>query len=205
VSARFAAITVLVLATLASYTPPTQSATLSSIQPLFLNGEIKCTAFSVNKRERLWVTAAHCTLVEDTKTFSIGAPQNLVTVVRRDERFDLALLQGGLPAAAMELAEHAPSAGTEVYTEGYPIGMNRSLQFFGHVSSPRYIFPEEDFEVMALDVQGLPGISGAPVLWRSRVVGVFAGIYRPAIGQIAWGSTWGRLKDFVGPIWEGQR
>ena len=197
---------VLPLAFLFAFAPghPHAGALNSSIQPLYLDNLIGCTTFSVSKKDRLWVTAAHCTLQENEK-FGIGAANATAIVIRRNDVYDIALLQGGLPTPPLELSDHGPRTGDEARIEGFAIGQPQSLTFFGRVSNPRYTFPEEDYESATYDVQLLPGASGSPILVRGQVVGTASGIYKGKVGQIVWGSTWGQLKDFVGPVWEGEQ
>ncbi len=150
-----------------------------------------CTSFSINKDKGYWLTANHCW--HETNTFH-GAPQ---LPVAWNEAKDLLVFES-YKVEALHLAIKEPEVGDEVHIIGYPHGALDVLTFFGRVSSKdaRVMHTLPGYHVQVLNILGLPGDSGAPILDTSgRVIGVGA---ISALNGVAWGLTWKQLVEDAG-------
>ena len=79
------------------------------------------------------------------------------------------------------------------------------LQFRGIIASPNYTFPDETVAYTTFDMNALMGASGAPIFVDGDVVSLLNGIDKSPAGFLSYGPTWSQLKDFVGPVWEGEK
>ena len=116
---------------------------------------------------------------------------------------DLAVLtvpQGYRPPAAFDLHAHPGTmrAGDNVKVFGHPVGI-RNLQFTGTATRDGFLTSTQisglegervfnnDINVLPIDVTIARGMSGGPVLWKGKVVGVMSGSLNPGVARtIAW-------------------
>lgn len=178
-----------------------------SIQPLsaegYDDGKPFCTAFSINKQHRLWITAFHCLAeVGEDKQVTWWKPiigKTPAAIVRHDHGLDLMILQGGLPATALELDEGRVREGTQVEVEGYSRGA--AVMFFGRVGTPSFQREGDARPVMVVGMSVWGGMSGAPITSRGRVVSVCQAVrLAPAPASVS--VTQAQLKSFAGDVWE---
>ena len=143
-----------------------------SITPLILQGREVCTAWSGAPGK--WITAAHCTTAEEPLAFRDATRS---TVLLRDVVQDLALLTGPV-APALRLASAHPRLGDPLYVYGYGMGKGVLILLPGvyiHPGSTFFDSPAGVEEMLIGGANGMPGMSGGPILSKGRVVSVMTG------------------------------
>lgn len=167
-------------ATLFHLPPSTDTA---SVQPMQLNGQTFCTAFSINEAEGLWATARHCVEAgAQMRQMTNTAPTlwyDRYDVVYVDDVYDVAVIQADVRAPALQFAAVAPMVGDRVSVTGFPYGLRRLVRVSGTVAG-RNVPLASTFPSDILDVTVAGGNSGSPVL---NVDGALVGI------------LWGKFTD----------
>lgn len=139
-----------------------------------------------------WVTAAHCMQNVDLDALLIrGEKARLLQI---DEEHDLALLDGPHAQGLRIGFGDTPSAGTEIFTVGYPAGSVDPLMSKGIVSNPSAFKNAK----AVFNVASGPGSSGSPVMVKGNVVvGLIQ--FGPCQGvcPIAGGATLKTLRIFL--------
>lgn len=138
-----------------------------------------CSVFSVNPKNRGWMTAAHCIVDENgtpyaAEYFITGHPARVVEV---NIELDLALVQTtdwGVPVG-LKLARKAPVQGDSVENYGFSFGEAHPFYYVGRVSSTEFA------DYTYVDITTIGGQSGSPVLdSEGRVIGVC---------HVSWGGS----------------
>lgn len=151
---------------------------LSAIEQLYLDGVKACTVWHL--KDKLWVTASHCTNGAATLTDKDGRP---FTVLRQGdidgEKPDLSLLIG--PPGAPDLDIGAPPAfGDPVHFIGYPqYGGETHLGVYSGSWGTCYVVRGSVHKLCEVSVMVDGGASGAPLFDEyGRVVGVVDASFR---------------------------
>lgn len=125
-----------------------------------------CTAFSVNEKQRLYLTAAHCV---DEKSPDLPIPtmySQRVRVVKIDKLVDIALIQAALGVPAFDIADQPPGPGGRVIVAGYAGGADMLSIYTGtFYSNAIGVDEHRNIHVISLfNVRGEHGMSGGPIL-----------------------------------------
>lgn len=167
-----------------------------SIQAMYHDGGSTCTAWSV--APGVWVSAGHCAEVPTGWTIGGGK----ATVIAVADHADLSLFSGPI-APVLEVAGREPPIGAPIVVYGYGMGKRDLLMIGGLVVSNASAFfeIENDFapKMLFSGANGLPGISGGPVLYRGRVVSVITagGMASSPTQLIGAGVSWADLSAFT--------
>ena len=205
---RVLAISLIYLLLLPAQTRAARPRHLDSIRPLNVGSQGQCTAWSLNQRLRLWVTAAHCIVMavdmDGVVSLEPYAELNIagtpVTAWQANLALDLALLQADLSAPALKLGPY-PREGHEVTVYGYPGGWQTPLEVWLRVSNP--FVKLYDHYWMILDGHVWPGHSGSPVLDRKgRVIAVVQAHGTDRYAGMTFVSPWSALKQLGEGYWE---
>lgn len=138
-----------------------------SVRPLYTSEGGSCTAWAVGPRK--WITAAHCT--EHGAMRLDGAPAALLAV---DTGIDLALV-GGPSAHPLRLATAHPQLGDPLHVFGYGMGKGVLMLLPGVYLHGNSEFFGEGEALLVGIANGMPGMSGGPILAGQRVVSVLTG------------------------------
>lgn len=168
---------------------------LDAVRPLAMDGELgaptnMCTASYINKKDRLWLTAAHC--IDGPIPYYIDGL--VVIPILRDVVQDLAILLSPLPggpqpSVALKLAARGPDFGDEVLVGGHPFGYDSLFLTKGFVANPKANIGDAR-PYMMLDVAGAPGNSGSPIVnKKGEVVSVLQVGYGRTFGPMVGGAT----------------
>jgi len=133
-----------------------------------------CTAFSINEKQHLYATAAHCVL-EDESGEKSPVPHILgqrVDVVMADKEADIAVVRAAFGAPALKISDKAPKMHDPIEIHGFPYGMPNMIVFSGEVSFPDITIVGDDRNErwMLFDCTAAPGNSGSPVLNKDHKV-----------------------------------
>jgi len=169
----------------------TPERTAPSIRSLTTEAGV-CTAWSAGKAQ--WITAGHCVALGGGSIDTTRA--NVLAV----DSHDVALVSGPV-APALSVAKTAPPIGATVDTYGYAAGTSVLLLFRGTVMQNSAILFSNDqsAEMLIGGANGMPGMSGGPILYRGAVVSVITGggtATSPA-HLIGGGVPWDALAAFV--------
>ena len=120
------------------------------------------------------LTAGH--IVAGSKSVVVvtyGGIHATAEVIFYSEKFDLAVL--ALTYSSQSYLEFAgnPGQGADIVIIGHPFGIPY-VELYGKVSG--YMTCQVDTECLLLDAALIHGVSGAPVLYKGRVVGVALGV-----------------------------
>jgi hypothetical protein len=152
------------LAIFLSFNSPIQHTSVIPIQdPL---GVSFCTAFSVNQKQRLYLTAAHCV---DSKSVDLPVPtmfSQRIQVLKQDKFIDLALIQAALGVKAFEIAEQPPGLGGKVIAAGYAGDQELLSVYVGTFHGNAIgVDQKKNVHVISMfDVRAEHGMSGGPIL-----------------------------------------
>lgn len=187
---------------------PIQAA-LNPVQGLQFKGATYCTVFSINERQGLWATAAHCAVAafemeQEQRTGSTidGKPATIIYV---DTFTDVAVFHAAAYAPAFKLAKQVTEVGEKIVIIGYPYGITRTRTEGTMaardipINHPMYALPVIS-DILDITVAG--GNSGSPVLnAKGEVVGILWGGFTQSAHAIsvpleavrrAIGSSFGR-------------
>mgnify|MGYP001596473552 FL=1 len=174
-----------------------------------------CTVSSINAATHLWLTAAHCVLVEtmDEDGIITTSPRlglviegRLVFIVKTDAVADLAILfTPDLSAPALRLADKGPFWEDTVRVVGHPFGYPSVTIAAGTVANPDAVLDSEPGfapSYLLITAMVAPGNSGSPIVnthgeMFSVLQIVWGGGYSPGGG-----ATYARLKALVGSYFE---
>lgn len=145
----------------------------ASVQPIQdISGSIFCTAFSVNERQRLYLTAAHCV---DEKNIDLPIPtmfSQRIRVVKINKFIDIALIQAALGTRQLDFADQPPGPGAPVIAVGFANGEDM-LSLFKGVFRSNAVGMDNNHEmhvVSLFNVRGEHGMSGGPILDENGLV-----------------------------------
>ena len=180
----------LALAACASFAPARAA---QSIAPMESAAGASCTAWAIAPSR--WMTAKHCFTMGGVDGWAIGG--TAVGVIAQDPASDSALVSGP-PGTPLSLSPTEPPLGAPVSTFGYGLG-KRTLLIFPAVVSAQADPWFADPEMILTGANGMPGMSGGPVLWRGRVVGQVSGGGGPTHVAHLVGSAvpWAALRAFA--------
>lgn len=178
--------------------PSTASPRLSPIQSLNVGDVLHCTTFSINEKQGIWATAAHC--VEDEHEalaadldYRIAGQSASVLMWQHD--WDLALLTGA-KVERLKLGER-PQVGDSVSVTGFPWGFPSLPTFWGRVASVSARTPFG--EKMLLDMAAAPGNSGSPVVDKD---GEVVSVLQDSFQTFSGGCTYKQLVDAFKSFWQ---
>lgn len=166
----------------------------SSIQPMQHADGGTCTAWSAGPG--LWVSAGHCAADAKTDWTIGGAKASLIAI---GAHADLSLFSGPI-APVLSVASHEPPVGATITAYGYGMGKRDLLLLRGMVvSNASQFFDGDPPDMLFSGANGLPGISGGPVLYRGRVVSIITkgGTASSPTQLIGGGVTWADLSAFT--------
>lgn len=153
-----------------------------------------CTAWAIAPGR--WLTAKHC--LEIAQGWTIGGHE--AAPLALDPQFDIALLTGPRGSAFLQVAETAPPLGVTVQTLGYGLGKDSLLSFPATVIDQESMFFGRPLgEFLVAGANGMPGMSGGPILYRGKVVSLITG-GGPAASPahlLGTGVTWASLRAFT--------
>jgi len=133
-----------------------------------------CTAFSINRDQGLYLTAAHC-VPASYSADEVDEPRidgQPVTVVFLSTELDLAIVQATVKRPALEPRTEPLLVGSEVVSYGYGYGGPTPILRTGIVSG-FMADPTTGAEWQMLDNALVGGMSGGPIVDRDgRIVGV---------------------------------
>lgn len=165
---------------------------VGAIRPLTGDAGGSCTAWAIGPRK--WITAAHC----------IGHVTTLdgVTVewLASDRAHDIALLRGPVSARLLTLATSEPVLGDVLYVFGYGLGRPTLLVLPGsYIAAESEFFVNHRTEMLIGIANGMPGMSGGPILWKGKVISAVTGGGTPTSPAHALGTgvPWKALRAFV--------
>jgi hypothetical protein len=172
------------------------------IQPLLTAGGTQdCTAFSVNEREHVWLTAAHCLDEADPEFIQLYLFHARVKQLAFDRTLDLCIFKGTFGAPALRFSPMPPESGDRIHVEGFfdesrfPTvfeGMYYSEGIVRNIRTKQFLLRA----VFLLHVN--PGQSGSPIMNdREEVISVAQLGFEK--GDMAAGVTFPELKAFVEP------
>lgn len=184
----------------------TLSLACASFSPANLNSIVRptvtedggiCTAWAVGARE--WLTASHCT---NHGAMTIDGAE--AKVVRKDEGADLALLSGPEAKRWLKIGPQ-PKWGDQVTVLGY------SHEFTGKalvrfevriIGTDEPFYAEGTHDLVWAGANGLPGLSGGPVLKDGKAVSAVTGGGLPQTHAqlIGAGVTWEHLRAFLARV-----
>jgi S1-C subfamily serine protease len=138
-----------------------------------------CTAFSIDEKKSMYLTAAHC---YGDVVMKLGGMVD-ATVVYRDDAVDIMVLQATNPYRRPALHPRSTRVynGMEVAAIGYGMGFNQPMVRTGLLSIAslidNYNFGNRPMNIY--DFAFVGGMSGGPVVdVDGRVVGIVTGSYR---------------------------
>ena len=180
----------LTLAACATFTPAGAG---RSIAVLENTAGATCTAWAIAPAK--WLSAKHCFVMGGMEGWTIAGTAAVPLAL--DPASDVALLSGPL-GTPLPLSPTEPPLGAQVTTYGYGLGKRTLLIFPTTVSAhadPWFAEPE----LILTGANGMPGMSGGPVLWRGRVVGQVSGGGGPTHVAHLVGSAvpWQALREFA--------
>jgi hypothetical protein len=141
-----------------------------SILPMQSDAGGYCTVWAVTPNR--WVTAKHCFAEDPGPWRIVGVIAHVIAV---DPEADIAIVTGpwGSPLA---IAAEPPARGEMVTTWGYGLSTKTLLVFKAVVISPDAdYFTGASHEFIVGGANGMPGMSGGPMLYKGRVVSVITG------------------------------
>jgi Trypsin-like peptidase domain len=158
-----------------------------------------CTAFSVNDKQRLYVTAAHCVDESDT---DLPAPHlfgHKVTVKKFDKMLDLAIIQAVLGQTQLPVAKLPPNPGEYTSIYGYVRDHEFPTIYEGTFKQYALYFNRDLHHLMLIalfDMKIAEGQSGSPVMNQAGEVVSVAQLwfYNEHLGG---GPPWVVFYEFV--------
>lgn len=162
---------------------PLSANSFATISQLLSDGG-SCTAFSINEKMGLWMTANHCM----GKVMTIDGEK--VVVAGQWAVDDVALVMGP-HAKALRIADREPKAGDEAVIDGFPFGLTPISHAKGSVVNPAIdvaFDADHETQIALYDTIIAPGNSGSPVVSKGKVIGVLQfGFNRSALcGGVSW-------------------
>lgn len=146
------------------------SQAVDSILPMLSDGGGYCTVWAVTPNR--WITAKHCFTEDPGPWRIVGVTANVIAL---DPHADLAMVTGpwGTP---LRIAPEAPARGETVTTWGYGMSTKTLLVFKAVViATDADFFTNSPHEFIIGGANGMPGMSGGPVLYKGRAVSLITG------------------------------
>lgn len=190
----------IVLALFLALSPSPTIHDITSIQPLTTeSGMSFCTAFSINRVQRLYLTAAHCVDEDTPGQYTPHLFSQRISIVKFDRHLDLAILRGALGTPALQLADVAPNPGEAVSVVGFVGAQDFISMFNGNMLSMAIgMGADEEMHVsQVFDMRIEPGMSGSPVFGAGGKV-VSVGQMKFVKHQWTGGVLLQFLREFVG-------
>lgn len=171
-----------------------------------------CTAFSINRAYKHYLTAAHC-LGEDMRMWKETTPGigmqhtfDVVTVRKSSRELDVAVLEATEGLAAIPRGQN-PVRGNEVASIGYAFGEEAPFILSSITASVKTVRAYSRARLIILkDNQDIGGMSGGPVVdTRGKLVGMVQMGINTNNGQqtnIAYGTAVSDIYAFVKDYWE---
>lgn len=186
----------LVLALGLTPSTPSLATTMQSVA-FFSQSDGHCTAWSA--RAGQWVSAAHC--VKSGTDWKISG--EAVELIKLDKKMDLVLLRGPI-VMPLEIAETDAPLGEQINLIGWPARYyaKKPLVLTGFVAAVGIETNEIDtgleiYHDLNIDHEGGgPGMSGGPIVYRGKVVGVIEA-YQELPSVIMIGPTVKDLRKFL--------
>lgn len=153
---------------------------IDNVQPLQMNGETFCTAFSIGRTHHYWATARHCIeyaieAAGDGRIISLAGYR--ISVVYVDQYRDVAIVWSPLKADhPIALATHVPVVGQDAEMRGFPYGVKGVVLakgMFAAAGIPIEGYHDSDIYIMVVG----GGNSGSPVTINGRLVGICWGSF----------------------------
>jgi hypothetical protein len=178
----------------------------SGIQPLLTAiGTEDCTAFSINQKERYYLTAAHCVDESDPFNPILYLFHSRIRQFNIDRTLDLCVFKAAFGMPAFSFADTPPNSGDRVFVEGFfdespfPTIFEGMYHSDGIVREPSV----KQFVLRAIfEMQVNSGQSGSPILNQNgEVVSVAQLTIRVPSVKIEYsgGATFAEMKAFVQP------
>lgn len=160
-----------------------------------------CTAFNINEKQHLWVTAGHCVAVAYDRGWELklGGEWVVIQFYWFDEAHDIAVLKAAVTAEALNLAKKAPEVGTKLEVWGHPYGLPVLVRARGILAAKGVPIPGRALsDILDLTVAG--GNSGSPVLdTKDRVIGVLWGKFIDS--SLSLSIPYESIKQDIGIYW----
>lgn len=162
---------------------------LGSIQPLIYQDQAVCTAFSINEKRHLWMTADHCAF--DVVSIAGGWGSEYW----HDPAVDLAIIEvPDVSVKALRARRSVSKVGDRVTISGYPFSNTIPLTTFGYVSAFGIEITDQDGDTSVKDIFNISscrGNSGAPILDKhGDVVSVVTTGFGSTCAGIVAGVPW---------------
>lgn len=160
--------------------------------PLIADGQMICTAFSINEIRGYYLTAAHC--------LSEGLPTidgHSVQVVYRNDSMDITVLRTESFRTALPHRRKPLKAGMPTAAYGYGYGLVHPILKTSHVAIVD--MPLRDVHLTILDASIIPGMSGGPVVdqW-----GYVAGICQLGDQHTGAFRLWSPMYEATARFWQ---
>lgn len=165
-------LTVALFAALLSLSCATFSPLRAKESILPINSDLggSCTAWCVAPMK--WMTAKHCFVLDAGPWRIVGVTANIIAL---DPDADLAMVTGpwGEP---LDMASVPPNVGETVTTWGYGMSTKTLLLFKADViAADADFFTNSPHEFIVGGANGMPGMSGGPILYKGKVVSQISG------------------------------
>lgn len=180
---------------------------VASIQPLQMLREgvpaTICTTFSINEQAKMWGTAAHCVLEEQSEELGQGGPVGTratliggkpTVVVFVNQLMDVAVLKAEVSAPAIPIGKR-PAVGDVVRVYGYMWGAHSPTIFKGEIANLNAGARGDAYMIFDMRVGG--GHSGSPIL---DVSGQVVSVMQISSMGFSGGALYGYL-DAMQPYW----
>lgn len=182
------------------------------------NGRIHCTAFSINEKQHLWMTAHHCVVVEtidgaqwrlpyigwEQTTLYQDFPTLDAAIIQTQKASAPALELAGVPHSFLEKVHikstQGPEVGDYICVLGHGWGFE-NMTFFQGKLAVMSVDMGEWGQKMIFDMTAFPGHSGSPVMDKDgRVVSILQlGLQG---GAATAGVRWFDLVAATAPFWQ---
>jgi len=169
--------------------------------------ENRCTAFSINQKERFYATVAHC--VDDSFDLKVGGKEAVILVI--DKKYDLAVVRvyGG-DAPAIPLADTIEESTwkpdqtldwcSEMGGGGFANGNTIPTAMMGCTVYANIYADKWERSFGWFSTNFVEGMSGGPVVNKEGKLISIIQVTNPPFG--GGGATLGDLKEKLGKYWE---
>jgi S1-C subfamily serine protease len=153
-------------------------------------GRIYCTAFSINEKQHLWMTARHCVVEQQPDgTYTWRLPHigsEVATVYKEFPEMDVVIVQTEkVSAPALKLSDTDPGLYDSIFVIGHGWGWENNTIFEGHMANLSVTIPDWG-SYMIFDMRAFPGHSGSPVMDKD---GKVISVLQITVGQGATGGV----------------
>lgn len=195
----------LILILLLLFSAPTSVLTAPNpVQPLQIDGQTFCTAFSIHEKEGQWATAAHCAIYALDKKVTILGQEAYVVFIGYPEG-DVAIFHSQAHAPALRMAEKEVPVGHQITIRGFPYGLPGLISTRGSMGGHdiTIIHPDTGYFMRndILDITVAGGNSGSPILnAQGKVTGVLWGGFNSSGHAI--GVPFDVMQRLIGDYWK---